>query len=151
MPQVIIPIALAVSAAIGAVGLGEEIANQPSTPNPAVQQKQQAQAAASNNAQQQAADKSAIAQQFPNLQEQLGGAVAPDYYQEASANLIGDAGDTNVAKGAWDNFQGDKSLTSTTGLGTNPGNNIWESIQRNGLPGFEGSSQQGLEASGGST
>jgi|SRR5882757_6824979 len=51
-------------------------------------------------------EKEAIARQAPDIQTQLGGAVAPDYYADLAAKNAGYAGDTNQARSALSPFFG---------------------------------------------
>lgn len=68
-------------------------------------------------------EKEAIARQAPDLQTQLGGAVAPDYYADLAAKNAGYAGDTNQARNALSSFFGGGSEGSgvTGPQGTAPG------------------------------
>ena len=139
------------------VSLGEKLAGTTgggsSGPSVSQQAQQQATTAAANNASTQAQDKAAIARQYPNLQEQLGGALAPDYNQSQAAIQAGDAGDTNIGRQAWQQFLGDKNLVNTDNIGTvGPGGNQSQGssdfLANLQLPGFGGSSDN-LQASGG--
>lgn len=51
-------------------------------------------------------EKEAIARQAPDLQTQLGGAVAPEYYADLAAKNAGFAGDTNQSRNALSSFFG---------------------------------------------
>lgn len=92
------------------------------------QKQQQAQATASTQAQ----DRAATARQYPNIQEQLGGAVAPDYYIQQGTNQAGAAGETNVGLDAFRQFLGDKSLQLDPGKGglTAGAGSFWDTLQQ---------------------
>jgi hypothetical protein len=149
----------AIASVAGAgVSIGETLSNRPGQPQQqqveptavgdlSTPGKEQATANASTAAQQ----KAAIARQYPNLQEQLGGAVAPDYLISQAATEAGAPGETNVGADAFRQFLGDRSLTDVKSMGaTAPGpsgQDFWEKLQPQ-MPGTE--SQQGaLSASGG--
>jgi len=138
--------------------VGETLSHQgggatPSATAPGSQSQQQAQA----NAVTQAEQKAAIARQFPNLQEQLGGAVAPDYLINEASTIAGAPGQTNVGAQAFQQFLGDKSLTASNIAGLNSptvpssgggAQNFWENIPPE-LLNPAGGQQPGLVASGG--
>lgn len=99
----------------------------------AQQQSQQQQAAA--NAQAQAQQKAAISRQAPNMQEQLGGSVAPDYYAQQLATETGAAGQSNVGMDAFRQFLGDRNLQldpAQGGLTTtaSAGGSYWDQLQQ---------------------
>lgn len=77
-------------------------------------------------------EKEAIARQAPDIQAQLGGAVAPDYYADLAAKNAGFVGDTNQARNALSPFfGGDASLTgpaSTPPTQQSGGKSIFEEL-----------------------
>lgn len=75
-------------------------------------------------------EKEAIAHQAPDIQTQLGGAVAPDYYADLAAKNAGYAGDTNQARDALSGiFGGTGGGAGVTGpQGTAPGGKGGKSI-----------------------
>jgi hypothetical protein len=118
---------LAAVASVGATGVGLYEQNQAQKAQAAymqqqMQQQQQAtagtttQQAQSQRAQQQAA----IARQFPNLQEQLGGSAAPDYLIHESATMAGYPGEANIGADAFQQFLGDRNLTGTAASNLSP-------------------------------
>lgn len=77
-------------------------------------------------------EKEAIARQAPDIQTQLGGAVAPDYYADLAAKNAGFAGDTNQARNALSSFFGEGGSGVASPQGTAPGDKggkgIFESL-----------------------
>lgn len=95
-------------------------------------------------------EKEAIARQAPDLQSQLGGAVAPDYYADLAAKNAGYAGDTNQSREALSSlFSNGTSPTSPQGTAPGPGG---KSIFEDLLSQHGGRSGEGeLAATGGFT
>jgi hypothetical protein len=114
---------------IGGIGTGvtayEAFKGSPSAPKPPDTSAQDALAKTQASTQ----EKEAIARQAPDLQTQLGGAVAPDYYADLAAKNAGYAGDTNQARDALSGIFGGEGGPSVTGpQGTAPGSKGGKSI-----------------------
>lgn len=106
---------------ISGVGTGitafEALKGGPSAPKPADTSVEDAKV----KAQQSQEEKAAIARQAPDIQTQLGGSVAPDYYADLAAKNAGFAGDTNQAHAALSNFFGGAEGGVTSPQGAPPG------------------------------
>jgi hypothetical protein len=129
MPDLGITEIAALASIIGAgtsVGLGvKSLVDTPGAPKPP--DTTAATAAASTQ------EKEAIARQAPDLQQQLGGAVAPDYYAALAEKNAGYAGDSNQGRDALSTFFGGSTPTSLTGPGSTApggsgGKNIFEDL-----------------------
>lgn len=96
----------------------------------AQQQQQQQQTAATAATQQQ--EKAAVARQYPNLQEQLGGAAAPDYLVQAATNRADVPGDTGIGLDAFRQFLGDRTLQLDPSKGgiTSGAGTFWDTLQQ---------------------
>lgn len=120
MPQ-IVPILVGIASAVS-IGAGvKSLVSSPGSPQP--QQQAQPEAIPSgptpgetaakvdaDNAKQQL-----IARQFPNIQSQLGGSVAPDYYIEQAARDAGFPGESGLATKALSQFLGLAGDSNQTG------------------------------------
>lgn len=123
-----------------------ELVSAPGTPKPpdtSVQDAQNKAAAATQ-------EKEAIARQAPDLQTQLGGAVAPDYYASLAEKNAGFAGDSNQGRDALSNFFGTSAPSLTGPAGTPPGGSGGKGIFED-LISQSGNSGDDKGASGGFT
>lgn len=107
------------SLAVTGIGLGEQLANQPSAPKAPVQSPADIAKTADATKQNQLA---ALSQQTPNIQAATGGSLSPDAWAQLAAILSGQAGNPGIGSSQQDLVQ--KLLTGSTGGGTvTAGNN----------------------------
>ena len=127
MPPAIIAAIIGAASTIGVTAY--EHASAPGTPKPPPPDPTIA-------ANQQTQEREAIAKQAPDIQTQLGGAVAPDYYADLAAKNAGFAGDTNQARDALSSLFGGSSPGSPQGTapGPNGGKSIFEDLVSQQFP-----------------